>query len=61
VRYGDMLDVRNGWPVAQVPRSVTVAADSCLEAGRLATFAMLRGSAAETFLGEQGVPHWCLR
>jgi thiamine biosynthesis lipoprotein len=61
VRYGDMLDVRNGWPVPHVPRSVTVLAGSCLEAGRLATFAMLQGSAAESFLGEQGVPHWCLR
>lgn len=61
VRYGDILDVRSGWPVAHMPHSVTVGADSCLEAGRLATFAMLQGSAAETFLGQQGEPHWCLR
>jgi len=44
-----------------VPSSVTVAAASCVEAGMLATFAMLRGSAAEAFLEEQGVRYWCLR
>jgi thiamine biosynthesis lipoprotein len=61
VRYSHILDVRTGWPVPNVPRSVTVAAASCVEAGMLATLAMLRGSAAEAFLLEQGVRHWCLR
>jgi FAD:protein FMN transferase len=61
VRYSHILDVRTGWPVPQAPRSVTVAAGSCVEAGMLATFAMLQGSAAESFLTEQGVRHWCLR
>jgi thiamine biosynthesis lipoprotein len=61
VRYGHILDVRTGWPVLNVPRSVTVAASSCVEAGMLATFAMLRGSGAESFLDEQGVRYWCLR
>jgi FAD:protein FMN transferase len=61
VRYSHILDVRTGWPVRDVPRSVTVAAASCVEAGMLATFAMLQGSAAESFLTEQGVRYWCLR
>jgi len=61
VRYSHVLDVRTGWPVTQVPRSVTVAAGSCVEAGMLATFAMLHGSEAESFLGRQGVRYWCLR
>jgi thiamine biosynthesis lipoprotein len=38
-----------------------VAAASCVEAGMLATFAMLQGSGAESFLEEQGVRYWCLR
>ncbi len=61
VRYSHILDVRTGWPVPDVPRSVTVAAASCVEAGMLATFAMLHGGAAEAFLQEQGVRYWCLR
>lgn len=61
VRYGHILDVRTGWPVPQAPRSVTVAAGSSVEAGMLATFAMLRGSDAESFLEEHGVRYWCLR
>jgi thiamine biosynthesis lipoprotein len=38
-----------------------VAASSCVEAGLLATLAMLKGAEAEQFLVQQGVPHWCLR
>jgi thiamine biosynthesis lipoprotein len=61
VRYGHILDPRSGWPVRDTPRSVSVAAASCVEAGMLATFAMLRGGDAESFLEEQGVRYWCLR
>lgn len=61
VRYSHILDVCTGWPVGGVPRSVTVAAASCVEAGMLATFAMLHGSGAESFLDEQGMAYWCLR
>jgi thiamine biosynthesis lipoprotein len=60
-RYGHILDVRTGWPVQGAPRSVSVAAASCVEAGMLATLAMLKGADAEAFLVEQGVQHWCLR
>jgi thiamine biosynthesis lipoprotein len=60
-RYGHILDPKTGWPVEGAPRSVTVAAPTCTQAGMLATFAMLRGRDAESFLGAQGVKYWCLR
>ena len=61
VRYGHILDPRTGWPVANAPRSVTVAASSCTEAGLLATLAMLEGAGARSFLEGQGVRHWILQ
>jgi thiamine biosynthesis lipoprotein len=61
VRYSHILDPRTGWPVTRAPRSVTVVAGSCVEAGLLATLAMLQGSDAESFLEEQGVRWWCRR
>jgi len=54
-RLGHILDPRTGWPVEGAPRSVTVLAATCLEAGTLATLASLQGSRAEEFLREQGV------
>jgi thiamine biosynthesis lipoprotein len=59
-RYGHILDPRTGWPVPDAPRSVTVAAGSCTEAGMLATFSLLQGAQAREFLTEQGVMFWCL-
>ena len=61
VRYSHILDPTTGWPVRDAPRSITVAADTCTQAGMLATLAMLRGPDAESFLDEQGVRHWTLR
>ena len=60
-RYGHILDARTGWPVENAPRSVTVLASTCTQAGMLATFAMLMGAGAESFLDSQGVRHWSLR
>ncbi len=60
-RYSHLLDPRSGSPIHGAPRSVTVHAASCLEAGLLATLAMLHGPQAEDFLAAQGRPHWCLR
>ncbi len=59
VRYGHILNPRTGWPVAQAPHTVTVLADSCVEAGLLATLAMMQGRRAESFLAEQGARYWC--
>ncbi|MEZ4653845.1 MAG: FAD:protein FMN transferase [Candidatus Eisenbacteria bacterium] len=61
VRYSHILDPRTGWPVVDAPRSVTVAAATCVEAGMLATFAMLQGVNAEAFLSGEGVRSWCVR
>ncbi|MFA5531437.1 MAG: FAD:protein FMN transferase [Thiohalomonadaceae bacterium] len=58
VRYSHILDPRTGWPVPDAPRSVTVAASSCLEAGMLATFAILHGAGAQAFLEAQSVAYW---
>jgi thiamine biosynthesis lipoprotein len=60
-RFGHILDARTGWPVADAPRSVTLLASTCTQAGMLATFAMLMGAEAEAFLESQGVRYWCLR
>jgi thiamine biosynthesis lipoprotein len=60
-RYSHILDPTTGWPVANAPRSVTVAAPTCTLAGMLATFALLRGRDAEAFLAAQGVQYWALR
>jgi thiamine biosynthesis lipoprotein len=60
-RYGHILDPTTGWPVVDAPRSVTVAAPSCTQAGMLATLAQLSGRDAEEFLAAQGVQYWALR
>jgi thiamine biosynthesis lipoprotein len=60
VRYGHVLNPKTGWPVRHAPRSVTVAASSCTEAGMLSTLAILRGAKAREFLHEQAVKHWVL-
>ena len=61
VRYGHILNPRTGRPVAHAPRSVTVAAATCVEAGMIATLAVLQGKAAETFLKREAVRAWCIR
>jgi len=60
-RYGHILDARTGWPAPDAPRSVTVAADTCSQAGTFTTLAMLQGRDAESFLEQEGVRYWCLR
>jgi FAD:protein FMN transferase len=60
VRYGHVLNPKTGWPVMRAPRSVTVAASSCTEAGLLSTLAVLQGARAREFLNEQGVKCWVL-
>ena len=61
VRYGHILDPRSGWPVSGAPRSVTVAASTCTEAGMHCTLAMLNGADAEKVLERASVQFWCLR
>ena len=59
-RYSHILDPASGWPVPNGPRSVTVAAQTTVEAGMLATFAMLKGNYAEDFLRELHLVHRCI-
>ena len=61
VRYGHILNPLTGWPVENAPRSVTVAAANCVEAGLTATLAILQGSGAEAFLKREGIRAWCMR
>ncbi|MEY8264046.1 MAG: FAD:protein FMN transferase, partial [Bermanella sp.] len=58
VRYCHILNPKTGHPIMAAPRSVTVAAASCVEAGLLSTLAMLQGADAKAFLEEQQVTHW---
>jgi thiamine biosynthesis lipoprotein len=60
-RFSHILDPTTGWPVPDAPRSITVAADSCTQAGMLSTLGMLKGAQAEAFLDAQGVQFWCNR
>lgn len=61
VRYGHILNPKTGWPVVDAPRSVTVSAGTCTEAGMLATLAMLQGKDCEAFLNAEGIRYWCIR
>lgn len=58
VRYGHILNPTTGWPVQGSPHSVTVAADTCTQAGMLATLAMLKGNKAEDFLRCEKCQYW---
>jgi len=58
LRYSHILDPLTGWPVEHAPRSVSVLANTCIEAGMMATFALLQGKNARQFLEEQDVVFW---
>jgi len=54
-RLGHILNPKTGWPIAGAPRSVTVIAPTCVEAGTLSTLAYLQGPRAKEFLETEGV------
>jgi thiamine biosynthesis lipoprotein len=54
-RFGHILNPKTGWPIEDAPRSVTVVASTCVEAGTLSTLAYLRGPEAGRFLEAEGV------
>jgi thiamine biosynthesis lipoprotein len=60
-RYSHILNTNTGWPVENPPNSITVAAPKCIQAGFLATLALLQGQNAERFLEEQNILHWSIR
>jgi thiamine biosynthesis lipoprotein len=49
-RLSHILNPKTGWPIENAPRSVTVVADTCSEAGALSTLSLLHGKQAEAFL-----------
>lgn len=57
-RYSHLLNPKTGWPIEQAPRSVTVAAPSCIQSGLVASLAMLAGAGARDFLAETGLRYW---
>ena len=58
IRYSHILNPKTGLSIIAAPRSVTVAAQTCVEAGLLSTLAMLQGEEARNFLEEQDISHW---
>lgn len=60
-RLGHILNPTTGWPVRKGPSSVTVFGETAIQAGLLATLAMLKGKQAETFLQSQSVQYYCQR
>jgi thiamine biosynthesis lipoprotein len=57
-RYSHVLNPKTGWPIVDAPHTVSVAANTCTEAGMFSTLAMLQGGQAGEFLSMQGVEHW---
>ena len=60
-RYSHILNAKTGWPIENAPQSMTVVAPQCIQAGILATLALLHGFDAEAFLTEQNIKHWAIR
>lgn len=60
-RLPHILNPLTGWPVEGAPHAVSVAADSCMQAGLLSTLAMLHGDQAEAFLDAQDLKYWVQR
>mgnify|MGYP003627192757 FL=1 len=58
IRYSHVLNPITGWPITDAPRSITVAAPTCINAGIIATLALLQGKQAETFLVSLKNPYW---
>jgi FAD:protein FMN transferase len=57
-RYSHALNPRTAWPVNNAPRSVTVIANNCIDAGFISTLALLQGKGAKEFLKGQNVRFW---
>ena len=58
IRYSHILNPITGYPVEEAARSITVAAESCIEAGLISTIAMLQGKNADSFLIDQEIKYW---
>lgn len=61
IRYSHILNPLNGQAITEAPHSVSVAAETCMQAGILSTLAMLHGKQAEAFLQAQDADYWVQR
>ena len=59
-RYSHILNPKTGWSLVGAPKSITVCAPNCIQAGLVATLALLQGEQAEQFLQQQDIAHWCI-
>jgi thiamine biosynthesis lipoprotein len=59
-RYGHIINPKTGYPVENAPKSVTICADTCIEAGLYSTLAILHGKGAKVFLDELEMPYWLI-
>ncbi|OUS27706.1 hypothetical protein A9Q99_14030 [Gammaproteobacteria bacterium 45_16_T64] len=57
-RYSHIVNPKTGWPIEHAPHSVTVIANTCLEAGMLATLASLQGRDCENMLIDSNTCYW---
>ena len=57
-RYSHVLNPKTGWPISNSPRSITVAASTCTQAGLLATLALMLGKDAENYVKETEFKYW---
>ena len=60
-RYSHILNAKTGWPIENAPRSMTVTAPQCIQAGFLATLSLMQGDNAEKFLQQENVKYWAIR
>lgn len=58
IRYSHILNPKTGQSFTTAPKSITVAANTCVEAGLFSTLAMLQGADATDFLKEQEIDFW---
>ena len=58
VRYSHILNPKTGQSMIDAPSSVTVTAPTCIQAGLMATLALLQGADAEAFLKAQEIQYW---
>ncbi|OUS32893.1 thiamine biosynthesis protein ApbE [Thalassotalea sp. 42_200_T64] len=59
-RYSHVLNPKTGYSIVGAPKSITVTAPNCIQAGFIATLALLQGKQAEQFLQQQDIGHWCI-
>lgn len=60
-KLSHIINPKTGWPVDNAPKSVTVLAQNCTEAGALSTIASLKGKDSEKFLASEAEDFYVIR